>query len=310
MEAVVCLLAVLMDMWLGEPKRFHPLVGFGLLAGVVEKWFYGAHDIGALARKIRGTIGVFILIVPLMALLYLLLQWEAGSVFLEVLVLYLAIGMTSLEQHARAVALALMNGNIELARTNVAKIVSRDCRELDASQAAKATIESVLENGSDGIFGAIFWYLVLGAPGVLMYRLANTLDAMWGYRNSRYQDFGWAAARFDDLVNWVPARLTALSYALLGNTAGALACWKAQSRQWESRNAGAVLASGAGALTLCLGGVAYYQGKIHKRPLLGEGPIPETRDIGRAMLLVKNGVLLWLGVIVITASSIHYFHQT
>ncbi len=310
MEAMVCLLAVLMDMWLGEPKRFHPLVGFGLLAGVVEKWFYGADDSRVFARKLRGSIGVFVLIFPLMGWLYLLLQWDTGRIFIEVLVLYLAIGMTSLEQHARAVALALLNGDIELARTNVAKIVSRDCRDLDASQVAKATIESVLENGSDGIFGAIFWYLILGAPGVLMYRLANTLDAMWGYRNARYQDFGWAAARFDDLVNWLPARLTALSYALLGDTATAFVCWKRQSRQWESRNAGAVLASGAGALALSLGGVAYYQGRIHKRPLLGEGAMPKTRDIGRAMLLVKNGVLLWLGVIVITASSIHYFHQS
>jgi len=310
MEAMVCLLAVLMDMWLGEPKRFHPLVGFGLLAGVVEKWFYGADDGGAFARKLRGSLAVFVLIFPLMGLLYLLLQWDSGRIFIEVLVLYLAIGMTSLEQHTRAVALALMNGNIELARTNVAKIVSRDCRDLDGAQVAKATIESVLENGSDGIFGAIFWYLIFGAPGVLMYRLANTLDAMWGYRNARYQDFGWAAARFDDLVNWVPARLTALSYALLGDTATAFVCWKTQSRQWESRNAGAVLASGAGALALSLGGVAYYQGRIHQRPLLGAGAIPKTRDIGRAMLLVKNGVLLWLGVIVITASSLHYFHQS
>ncbi len=114
-------------------------------------------------------------------------------------------------------------------------IVSRDPASLDITRAAT---ESVLENGNDAVFGALFWFVVAGAPGVVVYRLANTLDAMWSYRNERYVDFGFAAARLDDLLNYVPARLTALTYAILGHTRSAWRCWRAQAHDWDSPNAG------------------------------------------------------------------------
>jgi hypothetical protein len=138
-----------------------------------------------------------------------------GIVF-DVLLLYLAIGRTSLAEHAKAVASALQDADLPLARQRVGMIVSRDTREMNAPDVARAAVESVLENGADAVFGALFWFVVAGTPGVVVYRLANTLDAMWGYKNSRFLRFGWAAARFDDLLNLIPARLTALSYALMG----------------------------------------------------------------------------------------------
>jgi adenosylcobinamide-phosphate synthase len=148
------------------------------------------------------------------------------------------------------------------------------------------------------VFGALFWFLVAGAPGVVVYRLANTLDAMWGYPTPRYRSFGWAAARLDDLLNWIPARLTALSYMLLGNRDLAWRCWQRQSTAWKSPNAGAVMAAGAGALNLQLGGAARYYNHVVQRPPLGEGLLPRGEDIERALNLVYRALGLWTALVV------------
>ncbi|MCB1778380.1 MAG: cobalamin biosynthesis protein, partial [Candidatus Competibacteraceae bacterium] len=168
----------------------------------------------------------------------------------------------------------------------------------DEEQISRATVESVLENGCDAIFGALFWFVLAGAPGVVLYRLANTLDAMWGYRTSRYLHFGWAAARLDDALNWAPARLTALGYMAVGDHPRvAWRCWREQAPGWKSPNAGSVMAAGAGALGLALGGLARYDGAWQSRPVLGEGLVPCAKDIGRAVQLVRRALWLWLGII-------------
>lgn len=192
---------------------------------------------------------------------------------------------------------ALRQEDLTLARQRVGAIVSRDTAELDAGQISLATVESVLENGCDAVFGALFWCIVAGAPGVVAYRLVNTLDAMWGYRTERYRDFGWAAARLDDGLNWLPARLTALSYTLLGHSRTAWRCWWTQAGAWKSPNAGAVMAAGAGALGVTLGGAAPYHGQWQSRPLLGAGPAPDVGTIDRALGLVQRTLWLWLGVL-------------
>jgi adenosylcobinamide-phosphate synthase len=197
------------------------------------------------------------------------------------------------------VAQALRLGDLQLARTRVGYLVSRNSAALDATGVARAGTESVLENGSDAVFAALFWFLVAGAPGVVLYRLSNTLDAMWGYRNPRFERFGWAAAKIDDGLNYLPARLVALTYALLGQTVPALRCWRQQAPQWDSPNAGPVMAAGAGALGVSLGGAAEYHGELHQRPALGQGPQPRARDIERALNLVYAGVLLWLALLLL-----------
>ena len=290
----VALLAVLLDQWLGEPRRFHPLVGFGRLAKKVEDACYGPATKPA-HRRLRGVAAVGLLVGGPAALAWLASgRLGSNAWVLQALLLYLALGAASLGQHAEEVRRALAEGDLARARERVGRMVSRETAQMDEEAVARATVESVLENGCDAAFGALFWFFVAGAPGVVAYRLANTLDAMWGYRNERYLQFGWAAARLDDVLNWLPARLTALSYALLGRTRLAWRCWRNQAPHWDSPNAGPVMAAGAGTLGLRLGGPAVYHGRLEIRPDLGQGAAPGPADIARAVALVGRGVWLWL----------------
>lgn len=294
---LVCLLAWALDQWLGEPQRAHPLVGFGKLVSWLEARTNHWQTAGAQIQRLRGLISLLLLISPFIVLALLASYWQEGKLLLEVLVLYLAIAGCSLVEHGHSVMAALQKKDLDEARKKVSWMVSRDTEQMDEAAVKRATIESLLENGNDAIFAAIFWFVVAGLPGVVLYRLVNTLDAMWGYRSERYLYFGWAAARLDDLLNWLPARLTALTYALLGHSRTALRCWSKQGGQCESPNAGPVMAAGAGALQLELGGAATYHGELHERPQLGEGNAPQTVDIQRTCNLLQHGQLLWLVII-------------
>ena len=290
--AATALAGVLLDRLLGEPRRLHPLVGFGRLAGAAERGLRRGAPGHAVGNRLRGLAAWAMVVIPFVALA----AWLAHPL-LDVLLLWLALGGRSLVEHAQAVAAPLAAGDIDAARERVGFIVSRDTTQLDANGVAKATVESVLENGNDAVFGTLFWFCVAGGAGAVLYRLANTLDAMWGYRDERRIHFGWAAARLDDLLNLVPARLTALTYAVLGRAGNALACWRGQAGAWSSPNAGPVMAAGAGALGVRLGGAAIYHGHIEERPQLGAGETPTVADIGRAVALVERGQWLWLIVL-------------
>ena len=289
---LAALAAVILDRLLGEPRRFHPLVGFGTLAAAIEK---------RLNRRsiANGLIGWALAVLPWVVLAFALRPLAPFAV--DVALLYFALGAQSLGEHAEAVARPLAAGRLDEARQRVGWMVSRDTTQLDESGVAKAGMESVLENGNDAIFGALFWFALLGGPGALLFRLANTLDAMWGYRTERYNLYGRFAARFDDLLNWLPARLTALSYALLGRTGNALACWRAQAPGWDSPNAGPVMAAGAGSLGVQLGGAAIYHGQLEQRPLLGNGPAPVAGDLARAIVLIRRSLWLWLAAFFVLA---------
>ncbi|MDD3329344.1 MAG: adenosylcobinamide-phosphate synthase CbiB [Zoogloea sp.] len=299
--AVPMALSLLLDRLLGEPRRFHPLVGFGRYAAKVEHLMrrFGANrGVGLLAWSLA--------VLPWVAVAGSLKEADAWlGLGIDIGLLYFALGNRSLAEHARAIAEPLAQGDLAAARQRLSWIVSRDTTELDESGVAKATIESVLENGNDAIFGALFWFALLGGPGALMFRLANTLDAMWGYRTERYLRFGWAAARIDDVLNFIPARLTALSYALLGHTANALRCWRTQASTWDSPNAGPVMAAGAGALDLSLGGPAIYHGHLETRPPLGAGAPARAKDIDKALALVGNSIWLWLVATAVVGAVLH-----
>lgn len=314
----LCFAGVAMDAILGEPSRAHPLVAFGKMASRIERALnpdtHAPHRSAHVAdatynpaparARIAGIAAWAIAVVPSVALLAVLtcvlpamLSWPV-----HIVALWFALGARSLVDHIAPVERALRAGDLARARELTARVVTRDLSDADEAAVAKAAIESALENGNDAIFGALFWFVVAGAAGAVAFRLINTLDAMWGYRTPRMRYFGWAAARLDDAANYIPARLTALTYALCGNVRNALACWRTQAAAWESPNAGPVMASGAGSLDVACGGAAWYHGVLEPRPELGCGQPPEAIDIGRALWLVKRSIALWLAVIALLAT--------
>ncbi|MEC5397904.1 adenosylcobinamide-phosphate synthase CbiB [Uliginosibacterium sp. H1] len=290
------ILGYLLDTLLGEPKRWHPLVGFGRWAAMLEANLNVDGATTAVQRG-GGVLAWVLAVVPAVAVsmwLCLHLGWWVDAVLL-----FLALGARSLGEHARAVMQPLAAGDLDAARSALSRMVSRDTTTLDESGVAAATIESVLENGNDAVFGTLFWFALLGGPGAVLFRLANTLDAMWGYRTPRYLHFGWAAARIDDVLAYVPARLTAFSYALFGRFTEAINCWRTQAPLHDSPNAGPVMAAGAGALGLRVGGAATYHGQHEERPVFGIGAAPHAGDIWRAVLLVRRTTWLWCAALVL-----------
>lgn len=288
--------ALLLDRLLGEPQRCHPLVGFGHWASRCRQWLQQSLDQRSTRQRGFGTLAWSLAVLPPVLLLTGLLHIMPDPIqtLTGILVLYFTIGWQSLRQHAQAISEPLRRADIPAARTAVSRIVSRDSAALDEAGITKAGMESVLENGSDAIFAPIFWFLLLGPAGALLYRLANTLDAMWGYKTPSLLHFGWCAARIDDVLNYLPARLVVITYALCGKTRLALHCAWQQGRHWKSPNAGPVMAAGAGALGVELGGIAQYFGAPQQRPALGIGRSPKAMDLDRAILLVDMGVGLWV----------------
>ncbi|MES2264143.1 MAG: adenosylcobinamide-phosphate synthase CbiB [Pseudomonadota bacterium] len=293
--ALLLAAGVLLDLLLGETRRWHPLVGFGNLAYAIERRL----NRGKLLFW-RGVLAWLLAVLPPTAMSVLLVSQFGGwhAMACHALLLYFCIGLRSLRDHNLPIAQALAQGDLPSARLLTARIVSRDTANADEADLAKASAESLLENGNDAVFGTLFWFAVAGGPGAVLFRLANTLDAMWGYRTSRFLQFGCTAARIDDALNFIPARLTALSYVLLApGMAGkrrAWHCWRTQAPAWSSPNAGPVMSSGAGALGLSLGGAAVYDGETEQRPPLGSGAPARAQDIRRAWTLVARTTALWL----------------
>jgi adenosylcobinamide-phosphate synthase len=294
--ALLMVAGVLLDLWWGEVRRWHPLVGFGNWAIALEHRL----NLGDL-RFARGILAWMLAVLPLTALAALLvwaLAVPLAQAAAHVLMLYFCLGMRSLRDHNLPIADALAQHDLPNARRLTSYIVSRDTTSASEIELTKASAESLLENGNDAVFGTLFWFIVAGGPGAVLFRMANTLDAMWGYRTPRFLQFGCAAARIDDALNYIPARLTALSYVLLApglqGKLRAWQCWCAQAPAWDSPNAGPVMSSGAGALGVQLGGAAIYHGEVEHRPTLGDGPPAVGADIHRAWRLVARTTMLWL----------------
>lgn len=287
--------ALLLDFLLGEPKRFHPLIGFGHLVTALETRM-NRHAQNKLTAVVSGGVCWLLLVLPLSLLLsgLLLVAHEVVQFFLASITLYFTVGWRSLLTHGRMIGGAIVDDGLSAGREKVAYIVSRDTENMTEAEVTRATLESVLENGSDAIYAPIFWFCVLGPVGALMYRLANTLDAMWGYKNPQFLYFGRISAYLDDVLNYIPARLTALSYALMGHFKSAWHCWHTQAGACVSPNGGPVMCSGAGALQVQLGIGARYDGQWRDKPVMGCGNEARVEHIERALQLINRSLLLWV----------------
>ena len=249
-------LALLLDAALGEPRWLwsrlpHPAVLMGRAIGWADQHF----NTGA-ARKVRG-IGVVMVLVALTGTIGTTLA--AFGPVIEALIAAILLAQRSLVDHVSAVARGLRM-SLTQGRRDVAMIVSRDTRDMDTSAVARAAIESAAENFGDGVIAPAFWFLMGGLPGILIYKMVNTADSMIGYKTDRHLEFGWAAARLDDVLNWVPARLTAALIALRGGVLSDRAAIQADAAQHRSPNAGWPEAAMARAIAVALAGPRAYDG--------------------------------------------------
>jgi len=298
-------MAFLLDLLLGDPQWFpHPVRLLGKLASSTEALFRSMTFLPLrLAGALTAAMVITSTVVTVLALMVaaFLLHPVAGVV-VSVLLFYFSIAPRDLYDHAAAVRDALRAGDLALARKRVGMIVGRDTDLLDEEGVARATVESVAESSSDGVTAPLFYGLLFGPPGAWLYKASNTLDSMFGYRNERYREFGWASARFDDLLNYLPSRLTVLAVAVAAfilrlDPVGAFRSVKAGARRHESPNAGYPEAAFAGALGVRLGGERCYGGVTKTVPTLGlAGGAMDAGTITRAMRLMYAASALFLVV--------------
>ena len=277
----------LADRRFGDPRRWHPVAGFGRAAAALETRTYAD-------SRGRGVLHLALLIGTVTGS-GLVLERRAGSrpvthTLLTAAATWTVLGGTSLGREAAAVHDLLAADDLPGARRRLTHLVGRDTSVLDEGEVSRASVESVAENTSDAVVAPLVWGALLGVPGLLGYRAANTLDAMVGHRGERYGRFGWASARFDDLLNLPGARLSGLLTAALAPSVGgrplaALRAWARDARRHPSPNAGVVEAAFAGALGVRLGGRNHYAHGVEDRVLLGDGPPPSRDDIDRSVRL-------------------------
>lgn len=288
-----------LDVAFADPQRGHPVALFGTLARRLEGVAYA--DSRAAGAAYTGAL------VGCAALAGHLVQRGARDrPLVEVAAVaaatYAVVGGTSLVREGDRMAALLTAGDVPGARARLSHLCARDASALEPPELARATVESVAENTSDAVVAPLVWGAVLGVPGLLGYRAANTLDAMVGYRSARYERFGWASARFDDLLNLVPARLAALLTALVSLSLTPLRTWLRDARHHPSPNAGPVEAAYAGALGVRLGGSNTYAGVAEERGVLGDGRAVEVRDVARANRLSRQVSVAALAVCVLVAA--------
>jgi adenosylcobinamide-phosphate synthase len=283
----------------------HPVTWLGRLIAALDISWNRETD-SPLSRRVAG-VAAAIIVIGLAAGLGWALQSAAHAGWTRILVIGVIawpfVAGRSLYDHVAAVARPLQAGDLGAARSMVAKIVGRDPALLDQAGVARAAIESLAENASDGVVAPVFWGALFGLPGIIGYKAVNTLDSMIGHRSARHETFGWAAARIDDIANFIPARITGLLFALVApRPSQAMSCMMRNARRHRSVNAGWPEAAMAGALGLRLSGPRIYHGRLADEPWLnGEARDPEAIDVALGLRLFVRAMIVLAGLLVALA---------
>ena len=294
------------DLLLGDPARLpHPVVGFGRMIA------FGEHRLNrGRHRQVKGAVMAVVLILLVFALVWTLrrLILACASPWwllpLDALLIFYCLAGTTLIREVREVFRAV-DRSLDEGRRQVARIVGRDTSQLSAQEVRTAALETLAENLSDGVIAPLFWLALLGTPGMMAYKMVNTLDSMIGYRTERYRLFGCVAARIDDAANWLPARLTALLMVLASGRLSLLAFVGRYGRCHASPNSGYPEAALAGILDCQFGGTHTYFGEEVQKPYIGNHDRPlTTADMQRAVRINRAAEVLML---LITAAIIFLF---
>ena len=302
--------AMIVDAALGWPEGLfvrmgHPVAWLGKLIDVLDKGCNRSSDPSALRRAAGVAVALFViaLSVAVACALQALLVPAWSRIVLVGILAWPLVALRSLHDHVAAVSHPLRSGDLALARMAVAQIVGRDPAALDEAGIARAAIESLAENTCDGVVAPVFWGALFGLPGIVGYKAVNTLDSMIGHRTSRHESFGWAAARIDDAANLIPARLTALLFALLAARPSiAMSCMMRDAKRHRSVNAGWPEAAMAGALGVRLSGPRIYDGIVAEEPWLnGAARDPRAADIEQGLKLYRRAMILLAGLLLILA---------
>jgi len=323
-KLIVLFLALMADRLLGDPERLwrsvpHPVVLFGKAISFIDERYNDARQSAEERRKMGAlSVGSLLLAVFIIGMLLsgLLRQMSWLGALVEIALVTVLLAQKSLADHVSRVATALREEGIEGGRRAVSMIVGRDPQSLDQAGVSRAAIESLGENSSDGVVAPAFWYLVLGLPGLFAYKLLNTADSMIGHLSPRYRDFGRFAARFDDVANWIPARLTGglvvIAAWLQGGPSAAMRSFGVMMRDarlHRSPNAGWPEAAYAGALDVALAGPRVYAGDVVNEPMvngagkreLGAGDIEAALTLFWHSMTVFAVIVLMLGVVGLVA---------
>ncbi|WP_169546397.1 adenosylcobinamide-phosphate synthase CbiB [Sneathiella aquimaris] len=312
---VSVLLAIIIDSLFGWPDFLfkilsHPVVWIGRLIKTLDtrlnipaKSPFVLRFMGILTLLITTTVTLAITL-----FIWLILPTGPFGILINALLIWPLLAIHSLHQHVDNIRAPLAKNKLEKARMAIAMIVSRDPKTLDQSAICRAAIESLAENTSDGVIAPLFWACLFGLPGVGFYKAVNTLDSMIGYKNEKYLHFGWASARFDDLVNLIPARLTALLFLLAsGAPLKGLKCIKNDAGKHRSPNAGWPESAMAGALDIRLSGPRLYDGVMTEDLWVNDGkPDPDHLSLGRALALYRRTIIGITIILFLAAASLNY----
>lgn len=292
------LLGYLLDLIFGDPERLpHPIVWFGKLIS------WGEHRLNrGQHRMVKGAVMCIAYILLVFFVLWGLIRLVPNAILwcvLNTIIIFYCLAGTTLIREVRNVFLAL-DESLEAGRKQVARIVGRDTSELTAQEVRTAALETLAENLSDGVIAPLFWLALLGVPGMVAYKMVNTLDSMIGYRTERYKDFGCWAARIDDVCNYIPARLTAVLMVIASGKLSLLKFVWRNGRKHASPNSGYPEAALAGALDCRFGGPHYYFGELFDKPFIGENDRPlTTADMHKAVRINRIAEVMMIALVIV-----------